>query len=286
MKFTRIITYLICFFSPIGLFSQSTWCCWNGLEFTFVSKANAESEMNAADLIQSQTSSFDLSISDATTNGPLPENTGMVVSVTFSNVMINATVTQLYQRFGMFGDIVNERWGIAYKYDIPYANGIKAVNMNYSNSSSVWLTIPVDAGLTTENINDKFLSDYYTYTVKGYVSQFDAKVEIRAANYEPRTVFLTNVKLPSYFDEIGLVQQINNVNLKGSINVNNVNTSNSDTNDSSSKLDILTPKQIADALGLSENDVVDLIIKQQLKAKKIGDKYFIRKEDFDEFMKK
>lgn len=49
---------------------------------------------------------------------------------------------------------------------------------------------------------------------------------------------------------------------------------------------LLTTKFIADGLGISEDDVVKLIISDQLKGKKIGDKYFVRKEDFDGFMRK
>jgi excisionase family DNA binding protein len=49
---------------------------------------------------------------------------------------------------------------------------------------------------------------------------------------------------------------------------------------------LLTPKGIADALNIQEEEVIKLIESGELKSKKIGDKYFIRKEDFDDFMKK
>jgi excisionase family DNA binding protein len=51
-------------------------------------------------------------------------------------------------------------------------------------------------------------------------------------------------------------------------------------------LGLLTTSEIADGLKISEEEVVKLIETGQLKGKKIGDKYFIRKDDFDEFMKK
>ena len=51
-------------------------------------------------------------------------------------------------------------------------------------------------------------------------------------------------------------------------------------------LGLLTTREIADGLKISEEEVVKLIETGQLKGKKIGDKYFIRKDDFDEFMKK
>lgn len=59
------------------------------------------------------------------------------------------------------------------------------------------------------------------------------------------------------------------------------------TNDkTTSNLGLLTTKNIADGLEISEDEVIKLIQTGQLKGKKIGDKYFIVKEDFDEFMKK
>jgi DNA-binding CsgD family transcriptional regulator len=51
-------------------------------------------------------------------------------------------------------------------------------------------------------------------------------------------------------------------------------------------LGLLSTKTIADGLKISENDVIDLITTNQLNGKKIGDKYFVLKEDFDAFMKK
>ena len=51
-------------------------------------------------------------------------------------------------------------------------------------------------------------------------------------------------------------------------------------------LGLLTTSAIAEGLKISEEEVIKLITTDQLKGKKIGDKYFVRKEDFDEFMKK
>lgn len=51
-------------------------------------------------------------------------------------------------------------------------------------------------------------------------------------------------------------------------------------------LGILTTKIIAEGLKISEEEVIELIISGQLKGKKIGDKYIVRKEDFDAFMEK
>jgi hypothetical protein len=55
---------------------------------------------------------------------------------------------------------------------------------------------------------------------------------------------------------------------------------------STNNLGLLTSANIADGLKMSEEEVVNLIETDQLKGKKIGDKYFVRKEDFDEFMRK
>ena len=55
---------------------------------------------------------------------------------------------------------------------------------------------------------------------------------------------------------------------------------------STNDLGLLTTSSIAGGLKISEEEVIKLITTDQLKAKKIGDKYFIRREDFDEFMRK
>ena len=51
-------------------------------------------------------------------------------------------------------------------------------------------------------------------------------------------------------------------------------------------LGLITTLEIANRLSLKENDIINFILKGELKAKKIGEKYFVRKEDFDAFMKK
>jgi excisionase family DNA binding protein len=57
-------------------------------------------------------------------------------------------------------------------------------------------------------------------------------------------------------------------------------------NQSVNDLGLLNVKNIAEGLQISEDDVIKLITSGQLKGKKIGEKYFVRKEDFDVFMKK
>ncbi len=58
------------------------------------------------------------------------------------------------------------------------------------------------------------------------------------------------------------------------------------TDQQTNELGLLTVENIADGLKITEDEVMELINSSQLKSKKIGDKYFVRKDDFDEFMKK
>lgn len=58
------------------------------------------------------------------------------------------------------------------------------------------------------------------------------------------------------------------------------------TNQATNGLGLLTTSAIADGLKIPEEEVIKLIKSNELKGKKIGDKYFILKEDFDAFMKK
>lgn len=57
------------------------------------------------------------------------------------------------------------------------------------------------------------------------------------------------------------------------------------TNQATNDLGLLTTSTIADGLKIPEEEVIKLIKTDQLKAKKIGEKYFVVKEDFDAFMK-
>ena len=57
-------------------------------------------------------------------------------------------------------------------------------------------------------------------------------------------------------------------------------------NQATADLGLLSIANIADGLKIPEEDVIKLIDTNELKGKKIGDKYFVRKEDFDAFMKK
>jgi len=50
-------------------------------------------------------------------------------------------------------------------------------------------------------------------------------------------------------------------------------------------LGFLTTKTISEGLNISEEEVIKLIKSGQLKGKKIGEKYFVAKDDFDTFMK-
>jgi excisionase family DNA binding protein len=50
-------------------------------------------------------------------------------------------------------------------------------------------------------------------------------------------------------------------------------------------LDVLTPAQVAQALGVSEADVISSIESGDLKAKKIGSQYRITKAALEEMMK-
>lgn len=54
----------------------------------------------------------------------------------------------------------------------------------------------------------------------------------------------------------------------------------------SNELDIFTADQIANFLHVELSEILKLIKEKKLKAKKIGDTYFIRKKDFDSYMEK
>ena len=57
------------------------------------------------------------------------------------------------------------------------------------------------------------------------------------------------------------------------------------SDEKTSNLGLLTTKNIADGLNITEEEVIKLIETNQLKGKKVGEKYFVTKNDFDAFMK-
>jgi excisionase family DNA binding protein len=75
-----------------------------------------------------------------------------------------------------------------------------------------------------------------------------------------------------------LVPKKENISLDGNLNVNQHN-SNSD------ELGVISTIDISKILGVDESEVIKLITTNKLKGKKIGNKYFIRKTDFDAYMK-
>lgn len=259
----------------VNLYSQNTY--YNGIYFDIVTCENAISESKASDQLQNDMSTFNLNFIDANTQKPIYKESGIVVSVSFSNVIIGVTAIMEYERVGLFGDTFNETYGLAYLKERGTA---QAQNLNYNGDGISYMSVPIVANVGTTIEYRNILSDHHKYTFKRHVQQFDAVINIRAKDYEPRTINLTQIS-SFYIETIALVQQIQNVNLSGSVNLNN-NSNNEQTNN----LNILTPKQIADALGLQESEVINLIKSQKIKAKLIAGKYFIRKEDFDEFMKK
>jgi excisionase family DNA binding protein len=73
--------------------------------------------------------------------------------------------------------------------------------------------------------------------------------------------------------------------LEGTININNITQQDPQAN-KPADLGVFSAKEISQRLRVSEEAILKLITNGELKAKKIGEQYFIRKEDFDEFIKK
>ena len=113
----------------------------------------------------------------------------------------------------------------------------------------------------------------------GNVSEYQKGNGITERVHEPCDI--GHHSIYDLFEEIYLVPKKEII--EGNINI----TSKSEQSDkATNELGLLTTSSIASGLGISENDVIKLITTNQLKGKKIGDKYFVRKDDFDAFMKK
>jgi excisionase family DNA binding protein len=64
--------------------------------------------------------------------------------------------------------------------------------------------------------------------------------------------------------------------MNGNLNINQTQ---------SGSLEVFSTEEIAMKLGVQEIEIIKLIQNQKLLGKKIGNKYFVRKVDFDKFMK-
>jgi excisionase family DNA binding protein len=77
------------------------------------------------------------------------------------------------------------------------------------------------------------------------------------------------------------------LNINAQSHLNNQSTQfTTSTNNKDIELGVYSSKEIAQKLRVSEEDILKLIRTGELRAKKIGEHYFIRKEDFDEYIRK
>ncbi len=134
--------------------------------------------------------------------------------------------------------------------------------------------------LSEKRDKSRFLTDVYYITYTRSLYSATVTIQTEATNYLSRkTVF----KYTGNVDDIviPLVPQKQNVELSGTVNLNQNDEKSKDTKNA---LQIYTAKEIADALKITEEEVIKLIKSGKLNGKLIGSTYFIRKEDFDKFM--
>jgi excisionase family DNA binding protein len=132
-------------------------------------------------------------------------------------------------------------------------------------------------------INSRFgVEDLCTHDKGPHATRIDIIVE--ASGYEPEKRTITYAKWdldtrpPTVF-VFHLIAKQENINLNGNLNIDQ-------QNNKTENLGVMSTSDIAKKLGVTESEIIKLILSNQLKGKKIGEKYFVRKEDFDAFMKK
>lgn len=211
--------------------------------------------------------SFAITVVNASTKEQLKSEDAVVISVSFDAVVI---------------EVLHFTQARSWRIETFLERGsAQSVNINYRGEEEI--KIPISANLATTTETERFLIvDKYTHTYSRRIYGVDVTIRTSAKGYEidQRKISIFG---PDYrTQEIALIPQIQNVNMSGNLSI----TNEPNQNDKLSALNLLSTIQVAEAFGITEKEVIELIKAQRLKAKKVGEKYFIRKEDFDEFMKK
>lgn len=195
---------------------------------------------------------------------------GTVVNINITFTQSDVKIFDAYMIVGLMG-------GTTYLEDFFDANGVIIenyhTNLVISESKSSYMLFPVIINPIEKQVS---LPLGYTGKTTYYhiVIDFECDIEITASGFEPFKTHKSS-KNESIF-KVYLTPKVTNTTL--------LTNSNSD-NGKSNALNVYTSKQIAEMLGLSEEDIITLIKSDKLKAKLIGDKYIIRKEDFDAYLK-
>ena len=208
-----------------------------------------------------------LIIKDAITRDSLSYSDGVTITVNFERVVVLVNWTE---RLGYSG----ESYWIATKY---YETQLSSKNFTY-NGGTQNVSAYVDLSTLSEKSN--FLTNTYYQSGQRWVSSAKMRIKISAVNYESQEIYVSKESGGTPLTEVYLVPQKFNVDAK----VNLQGTSS--INEKSKELDIFTAEEIADYLDVELNEIIKLIKQKKLKAKKIGETYFIRKKDFDSFMEK
>jgi hypothetical protein len=237
--------------------------------YTSYTKDSYFNELFATEKYSKMTNYLKLSINEAE-KGFFPDGTAINISVTFTKVLVDIT--------SFYVDYSGGTQTYLFKKDFNCVSSpAPPVNLTFhTNVNEDWkgYIIPIDVPVgrrTLENRVDEIRE----------VSYVAATIEVSSKGYETRRINVADDFLLLLMDPIELIPQVQNVKLSGGIDVNN---SNANSNQQSS-LNVYTTKQIADIIGLDENDIIALIKSKKLKAKLIGDKYVVRIEEFDAYMK-
>lgn len=208
--------------------------------------------------------------------------------------------TYIIKGQNVYIDILDGRTGYTFSQDIPV---VFSINVSYKNIFTDFITYANGRERVHNNYPDKLNCILKSYTYDGpkkYKLDGDPETEynytwkaskqytkivtyeFRASGYE-KTVTSYDYSCTGDYCRadtirVTLIPVKQDVNLSGNVNLNQQEPK-------PESLGVLTTTEIAKQLGVPEDEILKLIQTQKLKAKKIGDKYFVRKEDFDAFMK-
>lgn len=209
-----------------------------------------------------------INIYNGVTREKIKAKDGAVLSITTTNLRIS----DFYSRYDTH---VNTTW----------QRGTKTVttsskSMPYDGEDILidgWGVVEYSITITSPNFETSTVSEQVSSYVAGYF-----EINYRGAPIYPDEYSAIESKsLNKLEKDIYLVPKKEII--EGNLNIN---TGLEQPKQQSDDLGLLTTQRIASGLGISEEEVIKLITTNQLKGKKVGEKYFVRKEDFDAFMKK
>lgn len=215
----------------------------------------------------------------------------------FPNIVSNVTVYAMQKD----GQLTISGVGISAKnevyqviYDFSQTQTLVEENKQYINSALIGIGVRMVAKVKTKKAGINLSSPFSLVANSGKV---EGSLEVRVTGISSPTIngliptttdlspssisialqAVATIKSHIYDRETIIIPQYLAYNKRDTSDIN-------PQIESTFKLGLFSTKEIAEGLEMTEEEVISLILSGKLKGKKINNKYFVRKEDFTEYM--